>query len=259
MRIAIMGCGHMGGWLAGQLCKENELAVFDRDAEKARTVSSCGQALASLEQLSSFKPGLLLNCVSLEKTQAAFEAALPFLPPACALGDVASIKGALPEFYKKTGRPFVSLHPMFGPTFTDMRMLKEENAIAISESDPALGDLFESFFRRLGLNFLRMSFAEHDQMMAYSLALPFASTLVFGACMKEKTVPGSTFKKHLAIAQGLMSEDDHLLSEILFNPSALGQLEAVTNRLEFLKHIVKNRDQEEAKRFFDKIRKQIGE
>lgn len=36
--------------------------------------------------------------------------------------------------------------------------------------------------------------------------------------MKHQEAPGTTFKKHMAIAKGLLSEDDYLLQEILFNP-----------------------------------------
>ena len=95
-------------------------------------------------------------------------------------------------------------------------------------------------------------------MTAYSLSLPFASTLVFAACMKNTAVPGTTFKRHLTIAQGLLSEDDHLLAEILFNEFSLEQLEGVTSRLEFLKHVIRDRDYEEACRFFNRLRENIN-
>ena len=94
-------------------------------------------------------------------------------------------------------------------------------------------------------------------MIAYSLTLPFASSLVFAACMKNTAVPGTTFKRHLTIARGLLSEDDHLLAEILFNEYSLKQLEKVTSRLEFLKHVIKGRDYEEAQRFFNNLRENI--
>jgi len=75
--------------------------------------------------------------------------------------------------------------------------------------------------------------------------------------MSNSAVPGTTFKKHLEIARGLLSEDDYLLSEILFNPHSLPELEKVTARLDFLKHVIGQRDSEEAKKFFDRLRKNI--
>jgi prephenate dehydrogenase len=62
------------------------------------------------------------------------------------------------------------------------------------------------------------SFREHDETIAYSLSVPFASTLVFASVMKHQKAPGTTFKRHMDIARGLLSEDDFLLTEILFNP-----------------------------------------
>jgi hypothetical protein len=49
-----------------------------------------------------------------------------------------------------------------------------------------------------------------------------------------------------------------LLAEILFNRYSLTQLEKVTARLEFLKHVIKGKDHDEAKKFFGMLRKNIG-
>lgn len=36
--------------------------------------------------------------------------------------------------------------------------------------------------------------------------------------MKHQDAPGTTFKRHMKIAKGVLNEDDYLLQEILFNP-----------------------------------------
>jgi len=146
---------------------------------------------------------------------------------------------------------------MFGPTFANVHDLRDEHVIIISESDPQAIRFFRSFFSRLELNISEASFAEHDRMIAYSLALPFASTLVFAACMERSTVPGTTFKKHLEIARGLLSEDDYLLAEVIFGPHSLEQLEKVTSRLEFLKHVIRGKDFEEVRAFFARLRQNL--
>jgi len=46
-------------------------------------------------------PELLINAVSLQNTIKAFESATPYLPDDCIISDVASVKGKIPEFYKK--------------------------------------------------------------------------------------------------------------------------------------------------------------
>ncbi|MBR7157250.1 MAG: prephenate dehydrogenase/arogenate dehydrogenase family protein, partial [Bacteroidales bacterium] len=89
------------------------------------------------------------------------------------------------------------------------------------------------------------------------LSIPFASTLVFGSIMKHQDAPGTTFKKHMAIARGLLSEDDYLLTEILFNPNTPGQLKRIIDELSYLSGIVKERDSEKMKAFLDAVRKNL--
>ena len=58
----------------------------------------------------------------------------------------------------------------------------------------------------------------------------------------------------MSIAHGLMSEDDYLLQEILFNPHTSEQLEKIQQQLSNLQEIVNNRDSEEMKKYLDKVR-----
>jgi len=168
-----------------------------------------------------------------------------------------SVKGKISEYYKRCNFHFASVHPMFGPTFSNVDRLEDENVIIIRESSPEGALFFRDFFRELAIQIFEYSFDEHDQLISYSLTLPFASSLVFAANMNSSAVPGTTFKKHYEIAQGLLAEDDTLLAEILFNPHSSLQLEKVTNKLEFLKHIIRQRDFEEAKEFFNRLRENI--
>ena len=61
----------------------------------------------------------------------------------------------------------------------------------------------------------------------------------------------------MTIARGLMSEDDYLLSEILFNPNTPEQLEKIQEQLENLKEIVKNRDSEKMKSYLESVRNNL--
>ena len=202
MKIIIIGIGHMGSWLANELLKTggHEVAVYDIDENKARGIKNA-HLLAKLSEIKTFEPQLLINAVSLRNTVAAFESVVPLIPKDCILADVASIKAGMPEFYKKTGMKFVSVHPMFGPTFANVESLSDENMVIIKESDAEWATIFETLGKRLGINLFHYTFKEHDEMMAYSLTLPFASSLIFAACMEPKSVPGTTFKKHRTIAK----------------------------------------------------------
>ncbi len=260
MRIAVIGAGNMGGWIAKELAKRgNPVAVYDIDAQKSKKLGEITgiTALSWIGGLKEFAPEMLVNAVNLKKTIEVFEEVCEFIPKECILADVASIKGEIPAYYSGCGFRFVSVHPMFGPTFANVEDLKKENAVIIRESCAEGREFFREFFLDLGLSLYEYSFSGHEKMMAYSLALPFASSMVFAACMDRDAVPGTTFAKHKRIAKGLLSEDDWLLAEILFNPEALLQIEKVTGRLEYLKHIIRGKDFKEAERFFDKLRNNI--
>lgn len=256
MKIAILGAGKMGAWMAHQLSPKHEVAVFDIDRFKVGGIPHV-KPLGSAGEIAAFAPELLINAVNLEKTAEAFEGVLEHLPKECMLCDLASIKGSLPKFYKGCGRRFVSVHPMFGPTFADMGSLKEENAVIIRESDREGALFFREFFSSFGLHIFEYTFAEHDEMMAYSLTTPFVSSLMFASCLDRTVVPGTTFGRHMRIAKGLLAEDDSLVCEVLFNPHSIKQIDKMAAKLEYLKHIIHAKDHAEAKKLLSKLRKNL--
>jgi prephenate dehydrogenase len=136
--------------------------------------------------------------------------------------------------------------------------LRNENAVIISESDPDGKAFFREFYESLNLNIFEYTFDMHDKTIAYSLSIPFSSSMVFAACMKKLEVPGTTFKKHLDIAKGLLSEDDYLLAEILFNPHSLEQVEEIHARLSDLISLIREKNGDGIKDFMNMLRENIG-
>ena len=209
------------------------------------------------EEVAEFKPELVINCVTLSYTIEAFKSVMPYLQPYCIISDIASVKTHLKEFYETCGFPYVSTHPMFGPTFANLGQLEKENTIIISEGDHLGKIFFKDLYQTLRLNIFEYTFDEHDETVAYSLSIPFVSTFVFAAVMKHQEAPGTTFKKHMAIAKGLLSEDDYLLQEILFNPRTPGQVANIRTELKNLLEIIENKDAEGMKKYLTKIREKI--
>jgi prephenate dehydrogenase len=146
---------------------------------------------------------------------------------------------------------------MFGPTFANLGNLEKENTIIISEGDYLGKIFFKDLYDRLKLNVCEYTFEEHDRVVAYSLGIPFASTLVFAATMVHQDAPGTTFKRHMKIARGLMSEDDYLLTEILFNPRTPLQIERIQRELADLQDMIRRKDTEAMKTYLAKLRKKI--
>lgn len=256
MKILILGAGKMGSFFCDLLSFDHEVAIYDPDLKKLRFTFNA-QRFSNLEEIKEFEPELVINAATVKYTLDAFNAVLPYLPEKTIISDIASVKTGLPEFYATCGHPFVSTHPMFGPTFASLSNLASENAIIITEGDHLGKVFFRDLYNRLGLHIEEYSFKEHDETIAYSLSIPFASTLVFASVMKHQDAPGTTFKRHMGIAKGLMSEDDYLLSEILFNPNTPGQLERITEQLDILRDIVAKRDSEAMAEYLNRVRKNL--
>ena len=256
MRILILGAGEMGSFFVDLLSFDHETAVFDTDPKRLRFMYNT-QRFTKYEEIDAFRPEMVINAVTLKATISAFEKVMPHIPESCILSDIASVKTGMKEFYDRCGFKFVSTHPMFGPTFANLGALSSENAIIIREGDYMGRIFFRDLYNRLGLNVREYTFDEHDETVAYSLSIPFVSTFVFAAVMKHQDAPGTTFKRHMAIARGVLGEDDTLLREILFNPLTSGQVEKIRTELSELIDIIDNKDEQRLGAYLTKIRGNI--
>ena len=256
MKILILGAGKMGSFFTDLLSFEHEVAVLERDPMRMRFIYNAIR-MQSAEEVKNFNPELVINCVTLNYTIDAFKTVLPYLNPHCIISDIASVKNNLQEYYATCGQPYVSTHPMFGPTFANLANLEKENTIIISEGDHLGKIFFKDLYNRLKLNIFEYTFEEHDKTVAYSLGIPFASTLVFAATMVHQDAPGTTFKRHMKIARGLLSEDDYLLTEILFNPRTPKQIARIQEKLSALQEMIAAKDTGKMKGFLENVRGKI--
>jgi prephenate dehydrogenase len=240
MRILILGAGKMGSFFADLLSFDHTTAVYDVDPKRLRFMYNT-ERFTTLDEVKTFAPELVINAVTLKYTIEAFRNIMPYLPDDCILSDIASVKTGLQPFYEACGRRYVSTHPMFGPTFANLGSLSSENAIIITEGDYMGRIFFKDLYSRLGLHVCEYTFDEHDRTVAYSLAIPFVST----------------FKRHMAIARGVLGEDDCLLREILFNPRTSGQVSKIRDELKELLAIIDHKDEEGLNAYLTKIREHI--
>lgn len=246
----------MGSFFIDLLSFDHEVAVFEKDPKRLRFTYNC-QRFQELEEIRAFQPELVINAVTVKYTIAAFEEVIPLLPKDCIISDISSVKTGLKDYYESTGMRYASTHPMFGPTFANLNQLSEENAIIIDEGDYMGRIFFKDIYSRLGLNIYEYTFEEHDKTVAYSLSIPFVSTFVFAAVMKHQDAPGTTFKRHMRIAKGVLNEDDYLLQEILFNPYTHDQVSQIRTELKELLDIIDRKDADGMKRYLTKIRDNV--
>ena len=246
----------MGSFFLDLLSFDHETAVYEKDPRRLRFTYNTLR-FTSLDEIDDFRPELVINAVTGKYTMQAFDEVIPHLPADCILSDISSVKTGLHEYYEKTGRRYVSTHPMFGPTFANLNQLSQENAIIISEGDYMGRIFFRDLYQRLGLNIYEYTFLEHDRTVAYSLSIPFVSTFVFAAVMKHQDAPGTTFKRHMQIARGVLSEDDYLLQEILFNPYTSDQVARIRTELKTLLDIIDRHDAKGMKDYLERIRANV--
>ncbi len=246
----------MGSFFLDLLSFDHETAVYEKDPKRMRFTYNT-QRFTQLDEIREFRPELVINAVTVKYTIAAFDEVMPYLPDDCIISDIASVKTGLKEYYEQTGHRYVSTHPMFGPTFANLQQLSEENAIIITEGDYMGRIFFKELYRQLGLNIYEYTFEEHDQTVAYSLSIPFVSTFVFAAVMKHQDAPGTTFKRHMRIAKGVLNEDDYLLQEVLFNPYTSGQVAQIRSELKQLIEIIDQKDADGMAAYLKKIRDNV--
>ncbi|MDR3129645.1 MAG: prephenate dehydrogenase/arogenate dehydrogenase family protein [Tannerellaceae bacterium] len=256
MKILVLGAGKMGSFFTDLLSFDHEVAVLEKDPKRLRFIYNALR-FQRLEEIFGFAPEIVINCVTLNYTIEAFREVIPFLPSTCILSDITSVKTGLKEFYAESGFPFTSTHPMFGPTFANLSNLAGENTIIISEGEILGRTFFTKLYSNLHLHICEYTFEEHDNVVAYSLGIPFASTIVFASTMKHQDAPGTTFKRHMSIARGLFSEDDYLLTEILCNPRTPQQIERIQEELFILQDFIRRKDMEALKAYLKKIRKNL--
>ena len=96
--------------------------------------------------------------------------------------------------------------------------------------------------------------ALHKEITA---VLIYAKIIRIASCAGTGSAPGTTFKRHLKIARGVLSEDDTLLREILFNPRTKSHVEQIRSELKDLIQIIDDRDEEALNAYLTRIRKNI--
>ncbi len=122
----------MGSFFSDLLSFTHEVAVYDPDPQRLRFTYNA-QRFSDLDEIDGFHPEMVINAATVKYTLDAFKAVLPHIDRSCILSDISSVKTGLPEFYAGCGHPFVSTHPMFGPTFSPTKTPSSYRKAIISD------------------------------------------------------------------------------------------------------------------------------
>lgn len=255
MKILTIGAGKMGAFFCDLLSFDHDVAVLETDPKRLRFTFNV-ERFATPEEVRGFEPELVINAATVKYTRR-IQKRTP-LHPGEMHPERHSIRQDRSAGVLRILRTSVRVEPP--DVRTDIRLAEQSHQRerrGDKEGDCLGRVFFLDLYRRLHLNVVEYTFAEHDETISYSLSIPFASSLAFGASIKRQDAPGTTFKRHMAIARGLMSEDDFLISEILFNPESIDKIDMLIRNLDELRDIIARHDAEGMSRFIGQVRKNI--
>ena len=254
MKIVIVGLGNIGTWFVSVLGRFDEIFLYDIDSNKKKLYPHA-RFLSGFEELKKIKPDMVLNAVSIKETIPVFNKIIEYISSDCILADVVSIKREISLFYSRNTMRYVSLHPMFGPNFKNMKNLKDEEVILISESCEEGLLYFRTLFKHTGIKVRELTFREHDELMLHSLGVPYFMAFLFSSIEDNSDVPGASYSKYKELAAKVLSEDENLLCEVLFNMGVDDRFEIVYKKTNEIRDIILNKDYKNALRLLDKVKK----
>jgi len=215
MRIAVIGNGRMGRWLAGHLTGQG-VKLFGR-----------GNSLADL---STFD--VVILAVPLGQMLPLVRKLRRIVKPHQLVLDIASVKSHFIKEFRRLPCRKASIHPMFGPSAEGMR---NQTIIVISDvgdrkNQQEATELFH------GARMLRQTTRKHDETMAYVLCLPYIINFAFMELVGDKFDghSGPTFRGQKQLAQAILGSSELAHDVIRFNPHSRKVLSKLIRKLNMI-------------------------
>ena len=226
MKVAIVGVGAMGCWLAEFAKRElGEVVVADLNVAKARQVAEqLGVRAARTSAEAASDADVVIVAVPIAKTPEVVGELAKHAKERALLMDVASAKSEVVEVMRGVKRKLelVSLHPLFGP---GARGVKGRDFVAVPVR---AGKRYESLKGRLlelGAHLTEMDAEEHDRLMAISQCLTHFMLLSYLSALKAmkgikraQELRTPMFAKLLDLAKAVLAGNPDLYGEVqVFN------------------------------------------
>jgi prephenate dehydrogenase len=182
----------------------------------------CSSDLASFRSIKETVTGaeFVILCTPLRETPRIIREITEDLDPNTILCEIASVKQhiipSLLEASKKGIKP-LSVHPMFGPGFSNLTGLVMA-LIPVNNKDAEI-ELASKIFP--GLNLKPIDAENHDRCMALILSLPYFMNLAFASMLTGEELSilnafaGTTFMAQLTIAQCVSDELPELVESLI--------------------------------------------
>lgn len=180
--------------------------------------------------------------------------------------DLCSVKSHIAVDLRRAagqGLKVTSVHPMFGPRAPSPEGL---NVIVCGCGCAGADKAAAALFSGAGAKVSRLSLEEHDELMAYALALPHVTALLFGGTLRASrrglpelaSAGGTSFARLLSLAREVSGESRRVYHDIQsLNPNTRRALEAVERTLSELRDAALDGDPRAFGRIMDDERKYL--
>jgi prephenate dehydrogenase len=226
LKVAVIGAGAMGKWLA-KFAKDNlgEVTVADINSARAKEVASELDAVAKPAQEAAAEAELIMIAVPISKTPEVILSLSEVVPKGALLVDVASAKSEVVEAMRKikTDIELVSIHPLFGPGATS---ISGKDIVVIPVKPGKRYSVLKKKLVKLGARVTEMDAEQHDQLMSIIQCMTHFVLLAYLTAMKS--MKGLKYAKKLRTP--MFAELTNLAKAVLAgNPGVYGELQ-VHNR-----------------------------
>ncbi len=226
MKVAVIGAGEMGRWLA-DFAKKNlgEVTVNDVNAAKAEKVASELGVSAKPITEAAAQAELLLVAVPISKTPRVVESLAKLARKGTLLVDVASVKSEVVEAMREIEGDIelVSIHPLFGPGAASV---KGKDIVAIPVRPGKRYAELKKRLTDLGARVTEMDSEEHDRLMAIIQCMTHFVLIVYLNAIKSMRGLKQAEKLRTPMFAALMGLAKAVLAG---NPEVYGELQ-VHNR-----------------------------
>lgn len=188
-----------------------------------------------------------------------------YLPKDCILTDLTSIKAKpLKAMLEAHPGPVVGLHPLFGPTPSNMD--KQIVVVTPGRDEKACQWLVDQFIG-WGTIIVRATAVEHDEIMGIVQTLRHFATFAFGQFLARRRIDirrtlefsSPIYRLELGMVGRLFAQDESLYSEIIFaSPERLELLKDYLRSLNTNLEMIENGDKMLFKKEFKKIAEWFG-
>ena len=226
MKVAVIGAGAMGQWLAG-FVKQNlgEVVVADVSATKAeRVAKELGISSKSVAEAAA-EAELVLVAVPISKTPEVIKSLAGQVQRGALLADITSVKSDVVEVMQtiEAKVELVSLHPLFGPGATSV---KGKDFVVVPVKPGQRYATLKNRLIELGARVTEMEAEEHDRVMAITQCMTHFVLLAYLDALKSMKGLKQAEKLRTPMFATLL---DLAKSVLAGNPELYGELQ-VRNR-----------------------------